>query len=67
METVFSIKEAAEKSKLSVAWWRMQVYRKKIKYLKIGRRVLIPESTLRDLIEASTVNPRQQVPSRGEK
>ena len=58
MEALFTIKEAAEKSRMSPAWWRMMIFKSKLRYLKVGRRVLIPESTLRNLLESSAVNPR---------
>lgn len=57
MET-FTIAEAAEESKMSEAWWRQQIFLKKIRYLKIGRRTFIPKKTLDDLYKRSIVEPR---------
>ncbi|MGD0399754.1 MAG: helix-turn-helix domain-containing protein [Syntrophobacteraceae bacterium] len=59
METLYTIPEAAEKTRMSQAWWRMMIFQKKIKHLKIGRRVLIPESTIQDLFSAAIVKPRR--------
>ena len=55
MEKIFSIDEASDLSRMSVAWWRTKILRKEIRYLKIGRRVLIPESTINGLFERSIV------------
>ncbi len=55
MEKIFSIDEASDLSKMSVAWWRRKILLKEIRYLKIGRRVLIPESTINDLFKSAIV------------
>lgn len=57
MEKIFTIKEASGLSKMSVAWWRRKIFRKEVRYLKMGRRVLIPESTLNDLFKNAIVEP----------
>jgi hypothetical protein len=55
-ERIWTIPEAAAKTRLSIAWWRQAVFQKKVRYLKIGRRVLIPDSTLMDLL-SNVVEP----------
>ena len=59
-EKLFTVYEAADVTRLSVAWWRQAVFQRKVRYLKLGRRVLIPESTIHCLLESSAVNPRAQ-------
>ena len=60
-EQLFTIKEASEETKLSEAWWRQAVFQRKVKYLKLARRVLIPESTIRQMREKAVVEPRRMV------
>ena len=57
MEKLYTVNEASEISRMSVAWWRMAIFQKKVRYVKIGSRVLIPETTLKDLINTSVVEP----------
>lgn len=57
MEKIFSIKEASDLSRMSVAWWRRKILLNEIRYLKIGRRVLIPKSTIDDLFKRAIVEP----------
>ena len=45
-------------TKMSASWWRMRVFDKDIRFFKIGRRVLIPESTVEDVLKNSMVEPR---------
>jgi excisionase family DNA binding protein len=48
-EKHYTIKEVAEQSRLSVSWWRQRISKKEMRYLKIGRRVFVPESTLQKM------------------
>ena len=48
-ETHYTIKEAAEYSRLSISWWRQKISKKEVRHLKIGRRVFVPESTLQKM------------------
>ena len=48
-EKHYTIKEVAEQSRLSVSWWRQRISKKEMWYLKIGRRVFVPESTLQKM------------------
>jgi len=54
-ETNYTIKEAAEISRMSEPWWRQKIMRKEIKHLKIGRRVFIPESVIEQLFQDGIV------------
>lgn len=56
-ERLNTIVEAVEKTRMSSSWWRQQIYQKKIRYLKIGRRVFIPDSTIEELIRRSIIEP----------
>ena len=48
-EKHYTIKEVAEQSRLSVSRWRQRISKKEMRYLKIGRRVFVPESTLQKM------------------
>jgi excisionase family DNA binding protein len=54
---LLSIKEAAELTRLSASFWRSKVFKREIKFLKIGSRVLIPRSTIDQLLNQSVVEP----------
>ena len=58
MEKLFTVKEASQMTKMSLSWWRMRVFDKDIRFFKIGRRVLIPESTVEGVLKSSVVEPR---------
>ncbi|MGO9566876.1 MAG: helix-turn-helix domain-containing protein [Desulfomonilaceae bacterium] len=55
---LLNIQEAAKETRMSPSWWRMMVFKRAIKFLKIGRRVLIPRSTIDELLNQSVVEPR---------
>jgi excisionase family DNA binding protein len=55
---LFNVKEAAELTRMSQSWWRQRVFRNEVRFLKIGSRVLIPKSTVDDLLEGSIVEAR---------
>lgn len=59
MEKKFTIKEAAEKSGMSQSWWRLRILNKKIRYIKVGGRIFIPESTLDGIY--TVVEPREEM------
>jgi len=56
----YTVKEAAEKSKMSVAWWRKMIFEKKLRHLRIGNRVFIPETTIEELFKNGVVEPVDQ-------
>jgi len=55
---LLTIQEAADESRMSPAWWRQRVFRRNIRFLKVGRRVLIPRSTLEQILSHSVTEPR---------
>ena len=59
LETVLTVPEAAEHTRLSLSWWRKAIMDKKIKHLKIGGRVLIPQSAIEELFKNSVVEDRK--------
>jgi len=59
-ETNFTIKEASNKTKMSESWWRQRIFRKEIRYLKIGRRVFIPESVIEQIFRDGIVEPAKR-------
>ncbi len=56
--TVF---ECSKISRMSTAWWRQRIFRKDVKFLKIGRRVLIPKAAVEDLLAQAVVEPRRKL------
>jgi len=52
----YTIKEAAEISRMSESWWRQQILKKKVLYHRVGKKILIPEETIEGIY--STVEPR---------
>jgi len=59
-EPIHSIPDARKRVPMSMAWWRQKVFRKEIKYLKIGGRVFIPESTIVELLKKAVVEPHAE-------
>ena len=57
---LFTVKETASKLRMSQAWVRMKIFQREIAYLKVGRRVLIPESTIEEILRRALVRPRQE-------
>jgi hypothetical protein len=55
LEHHYTVEEAAEISRMSVAWWRKAIFQRQVDVCRIGRRVLIPESTLLALRHKSMV------------
>jgi excisionase family DNA binding protein len=54
---LLTIREAARKTKLSEGWWRQRIFHKEVAFVKLGRRVLIPETTNERLVRDGTVEP----------
>ena len=57
---LLTVNEAAEATRMSTSWIRMKVFRKELTFLKIGRRVLIPQSTIDDLLAQAVVEPKNK-------
>lgn len=54
----FTVQEASEVSGMSPAWWRQKIFRKEVKYLKIGKKVLIPQETVEEILTKAVIEPR---------
>ncbi|MCF8056541.1 MAG: helix-turn-helix domain-containing protein [Desulfocapsa sp.] len=52
-ERKYTVKEAAQKSRMSEAWWRRAILEKKVEVLRVGRKILIPESTMANIYQRS--------------
>lgn len=57
---LYTIAEAAEETRMSQAWWRKKIFQKDIRYLRIGRRVFIPQSTIEEILNKAIVEPRSE-------
>ena len=57
---LLTIAEAAQLTRMSSSWWRQKVFRREIDYLKIGRSVKIPKSTVDDVLKKSLVRARKE-------
>ncbi len=57
---LLTISEAAKMTRMSASWWRQRVFRKEIDYLKIGRSVRIPRSTVDEVLRSSRVDARNE-------
>ncbi len=58
---LLSIGEAATQTRTSVAFWRTRIFQRKIQFVKLGRRVLIPQETIDEMIRQGLVQPRTSV------
>ena len=56
-----TVNETADKLRLSPAWVRQKIFRREIRFLKIGSRVLIPDSTIEDILKKSIVEPQNKI------
>jgi hypothetical protein len=56
----YTVEEAARISRMSIAWWRMAIFQRRVDVLRIGRRVFVPESTLIALREKSMLKAVSQ-------
>ncbi|NBE51327.1 helix-turn-helix domain-containing protein [Streptomyces boluensis] len=59
-----SVTQVAEVLGTSVRFPRRLIEERRIKYVKVGRHVRIPESAVRDYIESHTVEPVRRRRSR---
>lgn len=55
-----SVDQVAELLGTTVRFPRRLIEERRITYVKIGRHVRIPESAIREFIEANTVQPRRR-------
>ncbi|MER5442000.1 excisionase family DNA-binding protein [Streptomyces sp. NPDC002790] len=56
-----SVVQVAELLGTTVRFPRRLIEERRIKYVKVGRHVRIPESAVRDYISAHTVEPRRRL------
>ncbi len=57
--TLLTVAQAAERLGLKPATIRFWIWRRKIRFVRIGRAVRIPESTVQEIIERGTVPARR--------
>jgi excisionase family DNA binding protein len=57
MDRLLTVNEAAELLGTTVRFPRRLIAERRIRYVKLGSHVRIPESALRELIAAGTVEP----------
>jgi excisionase family DNA binding protein len=56
---LMTVQEAATATKMSASWWRQRIFRKQIKYVKLGRAVRIPASVIEEILNRALVEPRE--------
>lgn len=59
-ERYLSVDQVAEVLGTTVRFPRRLIEERRITYVKVGRHVRIPESAVRDFIDANTVQPRRR-------
>ncbi len=57
MERLLTVDQVAERLGTGVRFARRLVEERRIRYVKVGRHVRIPESAVRDYLAAHTVEP----------
>jgi excisionase family DNA binding protein len=61
-ERYISVDQVAEVLGTTVRFPRRLIEERRITYVKLGRHVRIPESAVREFIDANTVQPRRRGP-----
>jgi len=56
------IREAAQRSGMSVAWWRQRVLRREVPFAKIGRAILIDVTDIERMLRDARVEPSPRQP-----
>ena len=56
-DDLLTVPNAAKKTAMSTSWWRAAIRDRKVRFVRIGGRVLIPEGAINDLVEAGTIEP----------
>jgi excisionase family DNA binding protein len=59
MEELYTVHEISKATRMSDAWVRQKMYRKEIRYIRLGRRVFITKKTLEELLAHSVIEPKQ--------
>lgn len=57
MERLLSVPEAAERLGTTTRFPRRLIAEKRIRFVRLGRHVRIPESAIEEFVEAGTVQP----------
>ncbi|MFE2275856.1 helix-turn-helix domain-containing protein [Streptomyces sp. NPDC059454] len=57
MERLLTVNQVAERLGTGVRFARRLIEERRIRYVKVGRHVRIPESAVRDYLAAHTVEP----------
>lgn len=57
LERLMTVAQAAELVNTSERFWRRMIAERRIRFVRVGRHVRIPESALRDFIAAGLVEP----------
>ncbi|QER84601.1 helix-turn-helix domain-containing protein [Streptomyces tendae] len=57
MERLLTVAQVAERLGTGVRFARRLIEERRIRYVKVGRHVRIPESAVRDFLAAHTVEP----------
>lgn len=61
-DTLLTVQEVAERLGTSVAFPRRLILERRIRFVKLGRLVRIPESAVAAMVEAGTVEPVERRP-----
>jgi excisionase family DNA binding protein len=56
---LWTVAEAAQMTRMSQSWFRQAVHKRMIRIIKIGRRVLIPDATIQNLLIAGKVDAKK--------
>jgi excisionase family DNA binding protein len=65
-DTLLTVQEVAERLGTSVAFPRRLILERRIRFVKLGRHVRIPESAVTAMVEAGTVEPVDRRRSRSQ-
>jgi excisionase family DNA binding protein len=63
-DTLLTVEEVAERLGTSVAFPRRLILERRIRFVKLGRLVRIPESAVVAMVQAGTVEPVEPRPGR---
>ena len=57
---LYTVQEAALVTNMSSAFWRQRIWKREVKFMKIGRSIRIPQSTIDQLLQEAMVEPRRE-------
>jgi len=64
LERLLTLEEAAAVTSTTERLWRRLVFERRVRYVKVGRYVRVPESAVADFVESHTVAANTVEPSR---